>query len=144
MVFKITIFLLHFKERGTEPSSWGLSFWETIHQGPARGAIACPGKPPDSFLETHETASSHLTSGSWAICSPGKGCAWFLVWGAGPWWPEGGAAPEFCLLTPPSLSLVVTRWAGRRGKMLAELDAISRSLGCDFPLLGRMGENSFH
>lgn len=26
--------------------------------------------------------------------------------------------------------------------MLAELNAISQSLGCDFPLLGRMGRNS--
>lgn len=28
--------------------------------------------------------------------------------------------------------------------MLAELDAVSQSLGRDFPLLGRMGENSLH
>jgi hypothetical protein len=70
--FKITIFLLHFKERGTETFSRGLSFWETIHQGPARGAIACPGKPFDSFLETHKTACFHLSSGSWAVQVPRK------------------------------------------------------------------------
>ncbi|CAO2577332.1 hypothetical protein LEMLEM_LOCUS59 [Lemmus lemmus] len=46
-------FLLHFKERGTEPSS---------HQGPAREAIACPGIPAKpqplesllSFLESRQ------------------------------------------------------------------------------------------
>lgn len=46
MEFKITIFLLYFEERGTETSSQGLSFWEAIHQGPARGAITYPGKSP--------------------------------------------------------------------------------------------------
>lgn len=51
--------------------------------------------------------------------------------------PMGGAAPEFYFLASLSLPLVVTRWAGGRGKTLAQLDAISQSLGRDFPLLGR-------
>lgn len=107
-----------------EDSHFGKQFIRVLPGEPSPVQVS----PPDSFLETPNCLFSSVL-GEKRMC---------LVLSVG---PMGGAAPEFCLLTPPSPSLVVTRWAERRGKMLAQLNAISQSLGCDFPLLGRAVSN---